>query len=568
VAETAGVLVGGRYRLIEPVGQGAMGRVWRGHDEVLDREVAVKEILLPHGLDAEQRDLLIARVRREARSAARLNHPGIITVHDVAEHNGAPLIVMEFINGRSLAAVIREEGRLSPGRVAAIGAAMLDALQQAHAAGIVHRDLKPDNVLITGRRTVITDFGIASMAGATALTSTGARPGTALYMAPEQIEGEHATPASDLWSLGATLYAAVEGQTPFTGPTLHAVYHAIVSKAPRPTERAGPLEPILAALLVKDPGQRATADQTDQALAALLAPPAAGPIQPEPTTPSPAGPARTIPLLEQTLIDRQRVHDGALDSLVADHVSTIVTAIEEPLDLSDFDLAKNQLRTRIYPAEIDNGLIAARPFAPGLIEAVVVDTPTTVRTVTLAEAEGWPVAQDRLFELGRANVRGDGPLQCEEQEVGDVRLSVLHGWTFYAATHVIWLNEYMDLGPYGALVVMPSRSMIIAYPIRNKTGAAYGETVRAATELQVQAQHGYEDGPGSLSPHLFWWRSSGLTLLETRFKGDSLVLPRDFLATLSHLTAEQGDEPGAGRAGLSGPQNRSRGSWRWRPRQR
>ncbi|MCW2940022.1 MAG: hypothetical protein JWN00_3007 [Actinomycetia bacterium] len=227
-------------------------------------------------------------------------------------------------------------------------------------------------------------------------------------------------------------------------------------------------------------------------------------------------------------------------ALVADHVSTIVTAIEEPLDLSNFELAKHLLRTRIYPAEADNGILAARPFAPGLIEAVVVDTPTTVRTVTLEEAEGWPVAQDRLFELGRANVRGDGPLQCEEQELGDVRLSVLHGWTFYAATHVIWLDEYLELGPYGALVVVPSRSVIVAYPIRNKTAAGYGETVRAATELQVQAQHGYEDGPGSLSPHLFWWRSSGLTLLETRFDGDSLVLPRDFLATLSHLTAEQG----------------------------
>ncbi|MDB4872924.1 MAG: hypothetical protein JWL97_3928, partial [Gemmatimonadales bacterium] len=286
VAEVAGELVGGRYRLIEPVGQGGMGRVWRGRDEILHREVAVKEILLPHGLVSKERDVLFRRVMREARSAARLNHPGIITIHDITEHNGAPLIVMEFIAGRSLAAVIREEGRLPPRRVAAIGAAMLDALQEAHAAGIVHRDLKPDNVLITGRRTVITDFGIASMADATALTSPGAKLGTPLYMAPEQIEGKPATPASDLWSLGATLYAAVEGQTPFTGPTIPALFNAIFSKAPRPAEHAGPLRPILVALLDKDPGQRTTADQTAQSLAALLEPPAGGPETPTPETPA------------------------------------------------------------------------------------------------------------------------------------------------------------------------------------------------------------------------------------------------------------------------------------------
>lgn len=236
-------------------------------------------------------------------------------------------------------------------------------------------------------------------------------------------------------------------------------------------------------------------------------------------------------------------------ALVSDHVSTIVTAIEEPLDLSDFELAKSLLRTRIYPAEADNGVLAARPFAPGLIEAVVVDTPTTVRTVTREEAAGWPVSGEALFALGRSGVKSDGPLTCEEQEVGGVELTVLHGWTFYAATHLAWLDDYIELGPYGALVVVPSRSMIAAYPLRVSRAAGspgYGPTVRAATELQVQAQHAYEEGPGSLSPHLFWWRKKGageagaLTLLETRFDGDSLVLPADFLAVLSTLPAEPG----------------------------
>ncbi|MCW2885555.1 MAG: hypothetical protein QOE54_1665 [Streptosporangiaceae bacterium] len=235
-------------------------------------------------------------------------------------------------------------------------------------------------------------------------------------------------------------------------------------------------------------------------------------------------------------------------ALVSDHVSTIVTAIEEPLDLSNFDLAQHLLRTRIYPAEADNGVLAARPFAPGLIEAVVVDTPTTVRTVTIEEARSWPVSLDSLFVLGRSNVRSDGPLQCEEHEAGDVRFAVLQGWTFYAATHAAWLEEYLDLGPHGALVVVPSRSMIAAYPIQGRGVAepwaaypnGYGPVVRAAAELQAQAQQAYEEGPGSLSPHLFWWRAGALTLLETRYDGDSVVLPEDFLAVLSTLTAEPG----------------------------
>jgi hypothetical protein len=222
-------------------------------------------------------------------------------------------------------------------------------------------------------------------------------------------------------------------------------------------------------------------------------------------------------------------------ALVSDHITTIITAIEEPLDLSDFELAQHLLRTRIYPAEADNGALAARPFAPGLIEAVVVDTPTTVRTVTVEEMNGWPVSGDALFMLGRANVRADGPLQVDDSELGGVPVAVLHGWSFYAATHLAWLEEYVEMGPYGALVVAPSRSLIVAHPINPRAG--YHATVAAARELQIQAHQAYEDGPGSLSPHLFWWRGGELTLLETRYEGDSLVLPRDFLNMLATLGA-------------------------------
>lgn len=228
-------------------------------------------------------------------------------------------------------------------------------------------------------------------------------------------------------------------------------------------------------------------------------------------------------------------------ALVSDHVTTIVTAIEEPLDLSDFDLAQHLLRTRIYPAEADNGVLAARPFAPGLIEAVVVDTPTTVRTVTTDEMNGWPVSGDALFMLGRANVRADGPLQVDEQDLGGVRVCVLHGWTFYAVTHLAWLEEYLPIGPYGALVIAPNRSLIVAHPLQISEGhprARYRAAVAAATELQAQAHRAYEEGPGSLSPHLYWWRAGELSYLATRYEGDTLILPEELASVLTTLAAE------------------------------
>ncbi|MFJ9768783.1 ABC transporter substrate-binding protein [Streptomyces erythrochromogenes] len=266
-------LIAGRYQLVERIGQGGMGRVWRGVDQQLfGREVAVKEILFPPGMDDGDRAALLRRFTGEARAAVTISHPGIITIHDVVEHDGAPVIVMELIRGESLAAAIRSRGRLPARRVAEIGAVMLDALAEAHRAGIVHRDIKPDNVLLTKDRVVLTDFGIAHLTDATTrLSHTGIVIGTPQYMPPEQLEGKRPTAANDLWALGATLYHAVEGCPPFDVEGLHALAVAVFTRPHRPPVHAGPLAPVLDALLTKDPAQRVGAAEAAEMIASVLA---------------------------------------------------------------------------------------------------------------------------------------------------------------------------------------------------------------------------------------------------------------------------------------------------------
>jgi eukaryotic-like serine/threonine-protein kinase len=253
-----GHVVAGRYELLGRIGAGAMGTVWRARDLVLNRDVAVKEVRLPGLLSDHERQVLRERTLREARVSARLSHPGVVTVHDVIEADGSPWIVMELVAARSLDRVLAEDGPLPPQRAAETGVMLLDALASAHAAGIVHRDVKPGNVLLSyDGRALLTDFGIATLDGEPGLTQMGMVMGTPGFCAPERIRGEPAGPASDLWSLGATLYAAVAGHGPFDdqgGPM--AVLASILHSDPPPVRSAGPLGAVIRALLSKDPAQR------------------------------------------------------------------------------------------------------------------------------------------------------------------------------------------------------------------------------------------------------------------------------------------------------------------------
>lgn len=285
-------VVAGRYRLEEALGSGGMGTVWRARDEVLHRAVAVKEVLLPSGVPEAERVVLRERSMREARAAAALTNPHVVTVYDVVEDADRPWIVMELVQARTLSEVIRDEGTLPPERVAAIGLDVLSALEAAHAAGITHRDVKPGNVLLADDgRVILTDFGIATSVGDSSLTSTGLIVGSPAYMSPERARGQKPGPASDLWSLGATLFSAACGASPFERGEPLPTLTAVTIEDPELPECVGPLREVIEGLLVKDPAARLDAQRTRALLAAVArpAPPAVHREQPVART-------RTMPI--------------------------------------------------------------------------------------------------------------------------------------------------------------------------------------------------------------------------------------------------------------------------------
>ncbi|MER7804749.1 serine/threonine-protein kinase [Streptomyces parvulus] len=278
-------LLAGRYRLGDVLGRGGMGTVWRAEDETLGRTVAVKELRFPGNIDEEEKRRLITRTLREAKAIARIRNNGAVTVYDVVEEDDRPWIVMELVEGKSLAEAIREDGLLDPKRAAEVGLAVLDVLRSAHREGILHRDVKPSNVLISeDGRVVLTDFGIAQVEGDPSITSTGMLVGAPSYISPERARGHKPGPAADLWSLGGLLYAAVEGTPPYDKGSAIATLTAVMTENLEEPKNAGPLRDVIYGLLNKDPALRLDDAAARAMLTMVIHAPAADEIDPAEAT--------------------------------------------------------------------------------------------------------------------------------------------------------------------------------------------------------------------------------------------------------------------------------------------
>ncbi|MFE2882739.1 serine/threonine-protein kinase [Streptomyces sp. NPDC059272] len=289
-------LLAGRYRLGEVLGRGGMGTVWRAEDETLGRTVAVKELRFPTSIDEDEKRRLITRTLREAKAIARIRNTSAVTVYDVVDEDDRPWIVMELVEGKSLAEAIREDGLLKPRRAAEVGLAILDVLRSAHREGILHRDVKPSNVLIAeDGRVVLTDFGIAQVEGDPSITSTGMLVGAPSYISPERARGHKPGPAADLWSLGGLLYAAVEGAPPYDKGSAIATLTAVMTEPLEEPKNAGPLKDVIYGLLNKDPAQRLDDAGARAMLTAVIHAPEPKPAEPEP----PLDATRVVPLPAQ-----------------------------------------------------------------------------------------------------------------------------------------------------------------------------------------------------------------------------------------------------------------------------
>ncbi|MFF0093042.1 serine/threonine protein kinase [Streptomyces canus] len=260
-------LIAGRYRVLDRIGQGGMGTVWRAHDTVLGRHVAIKRLHPQPRLSADELATLFERTRREARSAARISHPNVVVVHDVVDDEGLPTIVMEYVPSTTLADLIRAHGPVPPEEAARIGLGVLAALRAAHRAGVLHRDVKPANVLLTeDGRVVLTDFGIAQASDTSTLTVTGQLVGSVDFIAPERLAGAGPGPEADLWALGATLFQAVDGHSPFLRDTVTETMYAIALGPLPEVRKAGPLTPLIQGLIATKPDERLSAEEAERLL--------------------------------------------------------------------------------------------------------------------------------------------------------------------------------------------------------------------------------------------------------------------------------------------------------------
>jgi eukaryotic-like serine/threonine-protein kinase len=306
----SGRLIAGRYRLASVIGHGGMGTVWRARDELLNRDVAVKELAWPPDFTDQEREVACRRAVREAQTAAKLSHRNIIRIYDIVEDED-PWIVMEFLPFRSLRDIVREDGPLAPAQAARVGLGILAGLHAAHEAGIVHRDVKPANILVgPDDRVVLTDFGIARAADSATLTNAGDLIGSPSYIAPEHAKGERSGAPGDLWGLGASLYTAVEGRPPFHRGNALATLTAVVADEPDPATRAGPLWPAISALLRKDPAARPDEAELERMLHGVATGESTRAIAEAPIAESPPPAAAA----DQAVLDRAASEPGASDA--------------------------------------------------------------------------------------------------------------------------------------------------------------------------------------------------------------------------------------------------------------
>jgi serine/threonine protein kinase len=372
-------VVADRYELLETVGRGGFGVVWRACDTLLQRHVAVKEIHIPGFLNAEDRSGLREKVLKEARAAARLDHPGAVTVFDVIDDDGHPVIVMELVEAPNLSQLVQEQGPLEPAEAARIGLEVLDVLDAAHSHGIVHRDVKPGNVMVAeSGRVRLGDFGVAAILDDPTVTTSGAITGSPAYMAPEQATNKGAVAASDLWSLGATLYFAVEGRPPFDKGAPLPTLASIVQDPPRPPKRAGVMGPVLDGLLVKDPLGRLSPAQIRRQLERVSAPaPAPPPVTRRPA-PAAAAPRRSSSGVAWAV--------GIVGLLV---VALLAFTLANRDSDSPSDTASNDTPTT---AGGDRTATTARGGAPASGDRVAYTDPQT--GFTIAYPKGWSIRTD------------------------------------------------------------------------------------------------------------------------------------------------------------------------------
>ena len=427
-----GTLIGGRYTLRAAVGHGGMGTVWRAADTLLRRDVAIKEVVLPPGLAPSDRDAMYERTMREARAAAALQHPAVVQVYDVVHENGRPWIVMELLDARSLADMVIEDGPISPRVVAKIGIALLGALEVAHAHGVLHRDVKPANVLICqDGRCVLTDFGVARMPTDVQLTTPGMVLGSPHFISPERAMGSEFGPPSDLFSLGVTLFTAVEGRPPFDKGDPIETMHAVVEDPPTPAVRAGSLTPVLMGLLEKDPSRRMDVQTARTILRQQLAGPLASTSPPHmmtdpysvvPSQRPPAAPAETQPIPPQPSGQiGGRAMLAAGDSLT-DHLAKLQqenttggrrrraaedAAVAPTGMMPAAQLPSSDPTSVIPPRDAWNGARAARDPMPGtvvmspgakrkaMIDKAVTGTRDTA-TRMVGTVKGWPRKQQLI----------------------------------------------------------------------------------------------------------------------------------------------------------------------------